>query len=102
MHTFEGPECIYVSCHRMPYKECVKHFILSHFAKVDNAILDQIKSTKFTSSIVQEAHWICTTCKHAILRNHIPAQAKCNGLQLPQIPTQENLHAETVLNKWII
>lgn len=29
---------------------------------------------------------LCNTCSNALKRNHIPAQAKCNGLQLLDIP----------------
>lgn len=89
----KGPNYVCTVCHRRLYETSVS---IIHVDQIAEAYSKLDKKEHFRRCIFIENHrrysqgatYICCTCEGALKAGRMPAQAKANGLELDDIPTE--------------
>ena len=79
-----GPVFICVCCNRSLYRHSVSKFTRQKYHKNATCAANLLSCVP---PCVTTSEWICQTCNAALLHSKMPAQATCNNLAVPAIPS---------------
>ena len=83
-----GPDFVCTCCHRLMYRKSVVLCNTAKYSKCSSDLLNCVFKADLRYVCGTGSEWVCKTCDRALKRGVMPVQAKANGLQLPDIPTE--------------
>ena len=83
-----GPDFVCTCCHRLMYRKSVVSCNSAKYSKCSNDLLNCVFSSDLRYICDTGSEWVCLTCDRALKRGVLPLQAKANGLQLSEIPSE--------------
>ena len=83
-----GPDFVCTCCHRMMYRKSVVPCNKVKYTKTSADVLQKVFSADLSYISSGGEKWICKTCDRSLSRGYMPVQAKCNGLQLCEVPPE--------------
>ena len=83
-----GPDFVCTCCHRLMYRKSVVTCNPAKYSKCSNDLLKCVFSADLRYVCDTGNEYVCNTCDRALKRGVMPLQAKANGLQLSDIPTE--------------
>ena len=87
-----GPDFVCTCCHRLMYRKSVVPCNPATYSKCSDDLLNCVFKADLRYVCDTGSEWVCKTFDRALKCGVMPLQAKANGLQLPDIPTQLLMH----------